>query len=523
VGEKVARIDELADGTVHEVVVGGKRVVLVRRGESVRAFAARCPHYGVSLGKGMLHDGRLVCAGHQAVFAADDGHLLEPPAFDCPARFEARVVDGDVFVDRPDDAPSAVPPPMADFDPVADGRTFAMIGGGGVAAAAVETLRVEGFQGRIVVIDEGERWPYDRPNLSKDFLTGELDPQWLPLRPASFYEKHGIERLRARVCTFDMPSRVVQLDDGTTVVPDAVLLAPGAAPRTLEVPGADAHGIFTLRSWDDAERLRTAAAAADRVVIVGGGFLGLEAAAALTERGLRVTVVGRDEAILARVFGTSVGDALRQVHEQRGTRFRLGRTVREVHGGAAVKAVVLDDGSEMPADLVVVAVGVRPATAFVHGVTLNLDGAVEVDDRLRVAPGVWAGGDAVRYPEPHIRQAVRIEHWRLALQHGRAAARNMAGRDEPFRGVPFFWTRQHDVSLEYAGAGQGWEDIIVSGDIENLDFVALYARGSRLLAAAGTRTPQIAAFAELMRADRLPPADELREAGAFDLTALLEE
>ena len=519
--ERVASTEELQDGQMKQVEVGGKKVLLAKVEGAYFATGARCPHYGGPLPEGTLHDGRVTCPWHQGTFDVRNGDLLEPPPLDAVPSFAVRVEGSDIYVDRPDDAKSQRPMPRCACDTARDARTFAILGGGAAAQAAVEALREEGFEGRILVITQEDRWPYDRPNLSKDYLAGEMKADWLPLRSPGFYEKHGVERVTGRITALDVPTRTVTLEDGTSLSPDAVLVATGASPRTLEVPGADLVGVFTLRSWDDCDAIIAALEGAANAVVVGASFIGMEVATSLLARGLSVTVVGPEAVPFARVLGEPLGRTIMDLHEKKGTQFRLGRSVTRFVGEGKVAAVELDDGATLPADVVVVGVGVVPNTAFVQGVARDADGGLSVDEELRLAPGVWAAGDVARYPEAHTGQRVRIEHWRLAQQHGRAAAASMAGRGRPFSGVPFFWTQQFTRAFDYVGAGQGFDDLIVCGDIEKRDFTALYAKGGKLVAACGTQSDETGAFAALMRVGRLPAPDAVRGKQRAGLRELL--
>ena len=487
---KVARDDELREGELREVQVAGKKVLLLRCDGVVRAFGARCPHYDGPLAKGLLHDGRLVCPWHQGTFDAGTGDLLEPPPLSGLSTFAVRLDGGDVYVDRPDDAPRQRTMPMAGRDP-RDERTFAVIGGGAAGAAAVEALRQNGFTGRIVLLCREERRPYDRPNLSKDYLAGKGSADWLPLRPVSFYERHDIELVHTGV-------------------------------TSLEAPGAELPGVFTLRSWSDCDAVIAAVAGAARAIVIGASFIAMETAAALRERGLEVTVVAPDETPLAAQLGREVGELLRARHEERGVRFALGRTIARFEGDQRVRAAQLDDGRRLEADLVVVGVGVTPATAFVVNAARSDDGGLDVDDELRVNDnGVWAAGDVACYPERHVGGRVRIEHWRLAEQHGRAAAASMAGRGAPFDAVPGFWTEQFGLRVASVGVGRGWSDALAVGDVAGGDFTMFYIGDEVLVAAAGTRDLDLAAFSELMRRGRLPRPDDLRGRSDAGLVGLL--
>jgi NADPH-dependent 2,4-dienoyl-CoA reductase/sulfur reductase-like enzyme/nitrite reductase/ring-hydroxylating ferredoxin subunit len=521
--ERVASTGDLRDGEMMAVLVGGKKVLLARVDGSFYATAARCPHWGGPLPEGTLHAPRLLCPWHKATFDVRSGDLLEPPALDGIAAFRVRVEGDDVFVDRSEEPHRGRTMPMYACDPEQDPRVVAIIGAGAAAAAAAEALRQLFFIGRIVMIGPEGHWPYDRPNLSKDFLAGELEAKWLPLRSPEFYEEHTIERLVARVTDLDVSTRTLTLDDGATMTPDAVLIASGAMSRRLNVPGADLPGVFTLRSQEDAEALVAAAAAAERAVVVGASFIGMEAAASLVHRGLDVTVVGPESTPFERILGADVGRVVQACHTEHGTHFALGRGVTHITGDGAVRGVELDDGTLLEADLVVVGIGVQPAADYVRGADMDPDGGLPVDEFLRVAPGVWAAGDVARYREPHTGSAVRIEHWRLAEQHGRAAAAEIAGRGEPFAGVPFFWTQHFDLELGYAGAGQAWETVELIGDPDARAFTAFYARKGRLVAACGTQRDEIGAFVELIREGRLPAPDELRGVTKAGLAARLAD
>ena len=275
-----------------------------------------------------------------------------------------------------------------------------MVGGGAAGAAAVEALRQHGFGGRIVLVSREEQRPYDRPNLSKDYLAGTAGADWLPLRPASFYERHGIELLTAEVLRLDATTRRLELDDGSVFVPDAVLIATGGVPHALDTPGVDLPGVHTLRSWSDCDAVIASLEGAAHAVVVGASFIAMEGAASLRERGLDVTVVAPDEVPLERQLGAAIGGFLRRRHEEHGVRFLLGHTVARFAGEGHVHEIVLDDGARLAADVVLVGVGVRPATGFVENATVGADGGLDVDAELRVNDhGVWAAGDVARYPE----------------------------------------------------------------------------------------------------------------------------
>ena len=444
---------------------------------------------------------------------------------DAQPRFAVRVEGDDVIVSVPEAAPDRRVPAMVKADPGADGRTFVILGAGAAGNAAAETLRQDGFQGRLVMLTREGRLPYDRPNLSKGYLFGAAGPEALPWRPAAFYRDHDIEvRLGRTVAEVDAGAKTLTLAGGEKMAYDALLLAPGGVARTLEVPGAGLPGVFTLRSADDADAIIAAAAEARRAVVVGAGFIGMEVAASLRKRGLSVTVTAPGAVPMARQLGPEIGGMLQTAHEEQGVVFRLGRRVARLNGRERVEAMVLDNGETLAADLVVAGIGVRPATDFVRGVPRNPDGSLTVDKYLMAAPDLYAAGDIARFPDWRTGEMVRIEHWRLAQQHGRLAAHNLAGKRVAFAGVPFFWSEQFDLFLQYVGHVTDWEEIIFHGEVASRNFLAFYVKGGLVLAAAGLgQDRQLAALAELMRLDKAPTPGELRAAKAFDAVARLRE
>ena len=520
---KVAQIHDFQDGEMREVVIGKTKVLLVRLKGRFYAIGGECTHYGGPLAEGALSGHRVVCPWHQAVFDVMNGDLEEPPALDAEPCYEVRVEGDDVIVKVPEKAENRRTPAMVRRDP-ADGRTFAILGAGAAGNAAAETLRQDGFTGRVVMITQEPRLPYDRPNLSKGYLSGDAGPETLPWRTPEFYRDHDIEVLTEhRVARVEVPLKTLTFADGRTLTYDCLLLATGGVPRQLELPGAQWPNVFTLRSADDADAIIEAALPASRVVVIGTGFIGMEAAAALTKRGMAVTVVGHGAVPLMRQLGPEIGGMLKQAHEEHGVTFHLGRKPVRLEGEGRVHAVVLDDGEALPADLVLVGLGVKPATDILQGVKLNADGSLSTNRRLQVTEGLYAAGDVARFPDWRDGSAIRIEHWRLAEQHGRVAARNMAGRGVEFAGMPFFWSEQFDLFLQYVGHAESWDELIVHGDLPGRNFLAFYVKGNRVMAAAGLQHDrQLAAMAELMRQDQAPAPEELRRNPDFDAVARLK-
>ena len=484
---RVGQIADIPDGQLHEITIEKTPILFVRRGKQVVALGARCPHYGAPLEKGKLCDGRLVCPWHCAAFDIESGELLDPPALDGFRKYPIRVEEGEVFVQLPGEQAENDEGVNIDATDAEDDRLFAIVGTGGAGAAAAEALREFGFRGRVLLIGD-EHPPYDRPSCSKNYLAGQASDGKLPLRSEAFYRKKGIKCVARKVSSVDVTSRVIVFEKSQGITADKILLATGASPISLDVPGHSLSGVHTLRSATDSRRIREKAQTSRHAVVVGGGLIGMEVAASLAEHNCRVTLVSRDHVPMERLIGERIGRFLQQLHEKNGTRFCLGREVRRCVGEDIVNGVELDDGSRLPADLVVVGIGVRPNTELVQMYPKNPDGSLDVDQYLRLNDNIFAAGDIACYPDPYFGQRLRVEHWRVAQQQGRTAARNMLGGAQPFDGVPFFWTREFGVSLAYAGYATDWDEIIYLGTPEELDFSAYYVRNNRVLAVFGTQT-----------------------------------
>jgi NADPH-dependent 2,4-dienoyl-CoA reductase/sulfur reductase-like enzyme len=370
-----------------------------------------------------------------------------------------------------------------------------IVGAGAAGAIAAETLREEGFQGRVTLLDSEPSGPVDRPNLSKDYLAGSAPEEWLPLRSDEFYRESGIElRAGARVEGIDPAARTLSLASGEKLQWGALLLVTGATPVRLPVPGADLAHVFTLRSLRDARAIIDAAGRARRAIVVGASFIGLEVAAALRARKLDVHVVAPETIPMERVLGRDLGEFIRELHERNGVSFHLGRTLQAIQHDH----VILSDGARVDAELVVVGIGVRPATELAEEAGLACERGVLVDEMLRTsAPGVWAAGDLARWPDPSSGERVRIEHWVLAERLGQTAARNILGAGERFRVIPFFWSRHYDVSIQYVGSAVGFEAADSVGDPRHGQGAVLFKRGGRTRAVASVGDARVSLEAEL--------------------------
>ena len=469
----------LTDGGTILGRVGDQEVVLARSGSEIFAIRAHCSHYRGPLVDGLVVGETVRCPWHHACFSLRTGEALRAPALDPIACWRVER-DGDRIFVR-EKLPAARPAPAA-ASPRQAPSSIVIVGGGAAGVAAAEMLRRQGFDGPVALISADADPPVDRPNLSKDFLAGEAQDDWIPLWPNDFYEEQRIELvLGRRVVSIDPARRIVRLDAGSDRSYGALLLASGADPVRLTIPGADDDRVRYLRSFADSRAIVERATTARRVVVVGASFIGLEVAAALRARDIAVDVVAPESTPLERVLGVEVGRFVRSLHEARGVTFHLGQTVARVEG----RAVTLSGGSTLDGDFLVLGVGVRPAVAIAEQAGLAIDRGISVNEYLETsAPGIFAAGDAARWPDAHTGERIRVEHWVVAQRQGQVAARNMLGARERFDAVPFFWSRHYDVSINYVGHAERWDEVAIDGSLEGQDGSVEYRSGGRVLAIA---------------------------------------
>ena len=471
----------LPDGGMVLGKSGDEQIILARRGSEFFAVGASCTHYGGPLAKGIIVGDQLRCPLHHACFSLRTGEALRAPALDSIPCWRVERIGERVFVRERLDIAKEKHSPVAGAASQLP-SSVVIVGGGGAALAAADTLRREGFEGSLTIVSADEFAPYDRPNLSKDYLAGTASADWIPLRPPEYYTNNRIDlQLRSRVTSLDPRRKQIQVESGKTYDYDRLLLATGADPVRLPVEGASDTQLLYLRTFADSRAIAAAAAAAKQVVIVGGSFIGLEVAASLRARGIEVHVVARDKQPLARVMGLEVGRFLRGLHETHGVKFHLEDTVVRLDGRKAV----LKSGLVLDADLLVLGVGVRPSLALAEQAGLHVDRGVVVDQYLETStPGVFAAGDIARWPDARSGQRIRVEHWVVAERQGQVAARNMLGRRERFEAVPFFWTQQYDVSIRYVGHAEAWDNTEITGSLDRKDCAVAYKQGARTLAVA---------------------------------------
>ena len=470
-------LDEIPDGGMLAGHMGEEAVLLARRGNEVFAIGATCSHYGGPLADGLLVDDTVRCPWHHARFSLRTGEAIGAPAFNPLPCWRVEQRDGKVTV-RGKIEQAAGPARSAG----GKSERVVIVGGGAAGFAAAEMLRREGFAGGVTLLSSDESAPYDRPNCSKDYLAGNAPEDWIPLKPPEFYAQHAITlELGAEVTAIDAKGRQLTLAGGRNIAFDKLLLATGAEPIRLDIPGAGEPHVHVLRSLADARAIIAAAKAARSAVVIGASFIGLEVAASLRARELEVHVVAPEQRPMERVLGREFGDFIRGLHEEHGVVFHLEETATAIKG----RTVTLKGGTTLSADLVVIGVGVRPRIKLAEAAGLAVDRGVLVNDYLETsAPGIYAAGDIARWPDPHTGDKLRIEHWVVAERQGQAVARNMMGQRARFADVPFFWSQHYDLPINYVGHAEKWDKLEIEGDIAARDCLVRYRRNGKVLAVA---------------------------------------
>jgi apoptosis-inducing factor 3 len=472
--EKGCDIDEVPDGGMLLGHAFGEAILVARQGPQLFAIGATCTHYGGPLSKGLMVDCTVRCPWHHARFDLRTGEAIGAPALsDTPCWNIDKRGRRFFVVGRKEKKPAR--------KPKSSPASVVIVGAGGAGNAAAEMLRREGYEGPVTLIGADEFLPYDRPNLSKDYLAGTAPEEWIPLRSGDFYHDQKIETFTNTLATaINTQKKQVALSDGRSLGYGALLLATGAEPVRLQIPGEDLPHVCYLRTLTDSRRIIATAANAKRAVVIGASFIGLEVAASLRERKLEVAVVGKGSLPLEKILGHELGKLIRETHEKHGVKFHLGRApvmIRERH-------VQLDDGTTLDCDLVVVGIGVRPNIALAEKAGIATNNGVLVNEFLETnIPGIFAAGDIARWPDPRA-GLIRVEHWVVAERHGQTAARNILGAREAFVIPPFFWSNHFDVAIRYVGHGSRDDRAVASGDLEAKDASVIFRAGDKLTAVA---------------------------------------
>jgi apoptosis-inducing factor 3 len=467
---------ELLEGDMVLGHAAGEAVILAKSEGEVFAISATCTHYGGPLAKGLIVGETISCPLHHACFNLRTGQAVTPPALDPIACWSLEKRANRLFV-----LGKSKPVPTTAGVPMTRASAIVIVGGGAAGHAAAETLRSLGFLGKLTLLSAELSPPCDRPNF-KQYIAGIDSEEWLLLRPPDFFREHEIDLvLGARAARIDVSKKSVILENGAVYSYDLLLLATGADPVKLAIPGAELPHVHSLRTLENSRAIIAAARTAKRAVVIGASFIGLETAAALRTRGLEVHVVAPEARPLERTLGPQIGDFTRALHESHGVKFHLERGVTAIDEAS----VSLSNGESLPADLVVMGVGVRPSVALAEAAGLATSHGVVVNEYLETsATGIYAAGDVARWPDPHTGEKIRVEHWVVAQRHGQLAARNMLGQKEPCALVPFFWTRQYDVSIRYVGHAEQWDQLLVEGDFDERNARVTFRLRGRTLAVA---------------------------------------
>jgi NADPH-dependent 2,4-dienoyl-CoA reductase/sulfur reductase-like enzyme/nitrite reductase/ring-hydroxylating ferredoxin subunit len=472
--EKGCQIDTVPDEGMLLGHAFGEAILVARQGSELFAIGATCTHYGGPLAKGLMVDCTVRCPWHHARFDLRTGEAIAAPALSDVAGYKIEKRGERFFITGKIDKKSVRKPKSAP-------PSVVVVGAGAAGNAAAEMLRREGYAGPITLIGVDEFLPYDRPNLSKDYLGGTAPEEWIPLRSADFYREQKIDTLtNTSVTAVDPTAKQVTLSDGRSLGYGALLLATGAEPVRLSIPGGDLPHVCYLRTLADSRRIIAKAEKAKQAVVIGASFIGLEVAASLRERKLEVAVVGKGSLPLGKVLGRELGNLIRETHKAHGVKFYLGRTpavIQERH-------VQLDDGTILDCDLVVVGIGVRPNTALAEKAGIATDNGVLVNEFLETnILGIFAAGDIARWSYPRA-GCIRVEHWVVAERQGQTAARNILGARQPFVAPPFFWSNHFDLHIRYVGHGSGDDEVTVSGNLKTKDVSVVFRAGDKLTAVA---------------------------------------
>jgi NADPH-dependent 2,4-dienoyl-CoA reductase/sulfur reductase-like enzyme/nitrite reductase/ring-hydroxylating ferredoxin subunit len=453
----------------------GEAVLLVRRGADVFAVGAKCTHYGGPLGEGLIVGDEVRCPWHHASFSLHTGAAVRAPALEPVACFDVATRDGKLVVNGKR-GPLTIK--LGGGGP----PSVVIVGAGTAGSACAEALRRRGYGRPITLFGAEATPPVDRPNLSKDYLAGSAPEEWMTLRDEEFYKRNGIQLgLGTRVTGIDTAGKRVHLEGGGEREYGALVLATGALPSRLTIPGADASHVFTVRTLADSRAIIARAATATRAVVVGASFIGLEVAASLRARGLEVHVVAPERVPLGRVLGDAVGALVKKVHEEHGVTFHMETTLTAIDA----TSVTLAGGARLEADLVVTGVGVKPDVALAEAAGLTIDRGIAVDEQLRAsAPAVWAVGDVARWPDARTGETIRVEHWVVAERMGQIAAQAILGGSARCDIVPFFWSAHYDLTVNYVGHAESWDRVDIAGSLDGRDAAIAYRKGGKTLAVA---------------------------------------
>jgi NADPH-dependent 2,4-dienoyl-CoA reductase/sulfur reductase-like enzyme/nitrite reductase/ring-hydroxylating ferredoxin subunit len=496
--EEGCDIDKVPNGGMLLGHAFNEAILVARKGAEIFAIGATCTHYGGPLAKGLMVDCTVRCPWHHARFDLRTGEAIAAPALNDVACYRIDRRGQKFFVIGKVDK-------RRSRKPKSSPASVVIVGGGAAGNAAAEMLRREGYDGPVTLISADESLPYDRPNLSKDYLAGAAPEEWIPLRSADFYREQKIDMVtNTAVSAIDAKAKQLRLSDGRSLSYGALLLATGAEPVRLSIPGDDLPHVCYLRTLADSQRIIDKAKVAKRAVVIGASFIGLEVAWSLRERKLEVAVVGKGSVPLEKVLGRELGGLVRETHQANGVNFHLGRTPAVIQH----RHVQLDDGTKLDCDLVVVGIGVRPNITIAEQAGIATDNGVLVNEFLETnVPGIFAAGDIARWPDPRAGR-IRVEHWVVAERQGQTAARNILGAHEAFTLPPFFWSNHFDLHIHYVGHGTSSDQASVSGDLKAKEASVIFRKGDKLdaVASVGRDVENLKAELALERGEEFTPS-----------------
>jgi len=494
--QKVGKVSDFRDSEVKIVDYEDKKAMLIRYEGKLYAYGSKCTHYGESLERGTLIKNVLVCPCHNAQFNIFDGSVYLPPAFDDLPVYDIKMEGEYIYIKGPNKKEIKVPENL-------NNETYVIIGSGAVGVSCAINLRKEGFEGRVVVITEEDSLPYDRTSLSKSYISGGLEDKYVYIKSEDFYKKLKIDFLfNHKVVELNIERKIIVCAHGAQISYNKLLIATGGIPRTPQIPGVDKIGFFLLRSLSDAQAIKKYIENKKKIVLIGSGFISLEVASFLREKGYEVHIVTTSEIPFKRVFGEAIGNFIKGQHVKRGVNFHNGE-IKEIVGDNHIKGVVLEGGAKVEADAVIAGIGVVPAVDFLEETGLLEGNAVPVDEMLQSrVQDIFAAGDIALVPDYHTGETRRIEHWAEAEYQGQHVAKTMMGKVLPYREVPFFWTEQCSINIKYVGHSPNFDMIVYRGKISKEGFIAGFYEDNRLKAAVGVnRDRDITLIYEFLKAD----------------------
>ncbi|XP_065550749.1 apoptosis-inducing factor 3-like isoform X5 [Lathamus discolor] len=523
---EVCKEADVGDGELWEVMVAGYPVLLVRNKKEFSALSSKCPHSGAPLSKGVFRGERLRCPWHGACFNIRTGDIEEYPSLDCLHCFKVTVEDGKVFVTaKKKDLESSLRVKDTSKRCPLSRATVLLLGGGVAALVCAETLRQEGFTGRIVLATKEKHVPYDKSKLTKEM---NLKAEDIYMRTPEFLHVHGIELWTEKeAVSVDFQRQKVHFMDGSSQQYNQLLIATGCHSRLLNVPGADLQNVCVLQTPEDSSKILELATGKN-LVIIGASFIGMEAAAFLSDKAAAIAVVEKQEFPFQRVLGPQVGGVTMKMLQNKGVKFYMKAELRELQGkDGKVAEAVLASGEKLPADVVVVGIGTFPNSAFLKGTSIARDasGAILVDLHMQTnIPNVFAAGDVVSFPVALLNgERCSIHHQQVAEAHGHTAALNMLKKEKQLHTIPFFWTTMLGKSIRYAGCGMGYTDTVVKGSLEQQKFLIFYIRDGAVTAAASLSCdPMVALVAEALYAGKRISKEEAEACDINNVPQLAE-